>query len=582
MGQSGLEILSQKAVVLKQRLMNHADEVLPAMIDHFGIKPKYVVFLSISDTTSRALVFTGTAGSLEGSWLHALNKCKTFLKAHPSWEPFWVKADLVNKVEACTYEEAMNEYATTRSNYVRTGLAFDKHFMLAFLEQEVLANRLINVDAESGCCALHLKNVNQYLKNGRMQPYVLKKIPDQPVFRFSTLSYFADESVHRLHTTGLQINRRDNGPLDGSAVFSLIDQSSRYLASQVGEDGKFVYGYFPCFHKLIPWYNMLRHASTVYSMVEAYEWTRDRELKQAIHLVLNYLCNNGVRSFRGCDGQTLAYIVDMGDEIKLGANAAAILALTKYSSVFGSEFREGLLPALAEGMMAMQDPGSGAFVHVLHASDLSVKEKFRIVYYDGEAAFALMRLYEQDRNPRWLDSVERAFGYFIAADHWKHHDHWLSYCTNELVKVRPQRQYFEFGLRNVSPKLPFILQRDTTYPTFLELLLASYEMAVQLERTGLDDLPFVDPALLLEAIMSRAEHQLNGFFYPEVAMYFKAPADIVGAFYIRHHAFRCRIDDIEHNLSGYCNVYKQFFASGSTRPKPSTAAKEGHWHAQEA
>ena len=48
------------------------------------------------------------------------------------------------------------------------------------------------------------------------------------------------------------------------------------------------------------------------------------------------------------------------------------------------------------------------------------------------------------------------------------------------------------------------------------------------------------------------------FFYPEIAMYMARPDKILHAFYVRHDRFRVRIDDQEHNLSGYIAYVKDF------------------------
>ena len=39
---------------------------------------------------------------------------------------------------------------------------------------------------------------------------------------------------------------------------------------------------------------------------------------------------------------------------------------------------------------------------------------------------------------------------FIEKKYWQYHDHWLGYCTNELVQINPQDKYFEFGIKNVN------------------------------------------------------------------------------------------------------------------------------------
>ena len=51
---------------------------------------------------------------------------------------------------------------------------------------------------------------------------------------------------------------------------------------------------------------------------------------------------------------------------------------------------------------------------------------------------------------------------------------------------------------------------------------------------------------------------LNGFLYPEIAMYLKAPETVVNSFCVRHHAFRVRIDDVEHFNGGYYAFYNHY------------------------
>jgi len=521
---------------------------------------KLILFFSVSDGESRALVHHVSGSNFSAVWEQAepalLNACG---RTGKPWQ--WLRVDWASAVhEPVSLGQLKQNWKQVKRNYFRCGLSLDADFKTAFTEQELNANACLYGGGEVPHVQLNEKNFQHY-SNSRFGTELKLAFHDESaVWVFETAGLFvSEEGVNVIDASPRNEGRRVLQNLNPDTTRTVIDSASSYLASQVRDSGQFVYGHFPVFGQEIPTYNTLRHASSVYAMLEAWELSKDPQLMEAILRAIDYLLKECIRSYELPGVGTLAFNVETGaNEIKLGASAVAILALVKYEQLTGDQQYRHLLEQLALGIGAMQNQQTGQFVHVLHANDLTLKEAFRIVYYDGEAAFALMRLYGLTQDPRWLFLVKKAFDYFIEAKHWKHHDHWLSYCVNELTLYTQDPRYFKFGVQNVFSYLDFIEQRETTFPTLLELCMAFEQMLTRIQATPalMPLLDGFDVAHFYRAMHHRANYLMNGFFFPEVAMYFKKPNTVVGGFFIRHQAFRVRIDDVEHYLSGLVAYHK--------------------------
>lgn len=522
----------------------------------------YIIFLSIGNKMIRSRVFQEVDSNFNKAFQTVKRKAVQLVQRN-GLDPQWLKVDIVSEVKKVPFEFLEEKIEKTRKNYFRWGISFDPNFRLAFLEQEINGNAMIR-SIKKQPLRLDEKNINHYMKynEGTRFPFMKKLYRNKNVYLFKTTSAFKDRSHEKIHE--LYNGERTNGIRKVTnikeEVVQLIEKSTYYLMNQVKESGQFEYGYFSAFAKRIRTYNILRHSSSLYAMAEGYEVVKDPAILEAIERGLNYLIREAIVYKDDADEKT-AFVVDYANEseIKLGSNATAILAMTKFMEVTQSTKYLEIAQALARGIIHMKLPDEG-FIHVLTYPTFSIKALNRIIYYEGEAIFSLLRLYAIDKDDYWLEEVKKTFDYFIKNDYWKHHDHWLSYAANELTTYETEDKYFIFGLKNCNNRLNFIYHRETTYPTFLELTMAAYKMIGKIKELQKEYLlEYIDEKFLVETINRRVEYQRVGFFYPELAMYMKKPQLILNGFFIRHHSFRVRIDDVEHYLSGYCQ-YLHFFA----------------------
>lgn len=584
------EAYQMKAERLKEKAMEDW------VSQELGLAPAgeagHAVFLSVCDTTERASVFTGTGSTLEEAWEAADTKARTAVGAS-GLEPVWVKADVTYLSETIGTEELKEALSSSRPGYFRYGVAFDPAFETALLEAELNSAEIYvygedEADGEAGeetreenggMSGIDLEYLNAYLEENGRKP--LEALPEEYTV-FQCVGWICEEGspaagqaesgseegeqaeagqtggsqdyvVWQLSGSGLSYGGRQIELVDDACAREMIRSASAFLAEQVQEDGSFLYGIYPSFDEEIEGYNMVRHASTIWSLLCSYRMEPDQALADKIDRTVDYMLDQVVY-----DEEGRAYLYEKtDDEIKLGGSALAVVALTEYMDIFQTETYEEVCKALGEGILSQQDEETGAFYHVLNG-DFTQKEESRTVYYDGEAAFALCRLYGLTEEEKWLDGAERAIGHFIQEDYTQYIDHWVAYSLNEFTKYRPdETEVYVFAMRNALENLDKIYQQETTYPTYLELLMATFEIYERMQENGMivgDDAR----EMLLKVIYARADRMRNGYFYPEYAMYMADPRRVLGSFMVRHERYRVRIDDVQHNIGGYQLYLKDY------------------------
>ncbi|EIX7078195.1 poly(glycerol-phosphate) alpha-glucosyltransferase [Listeria innocua] len=528
-------------------LENKIIDQLTEAEEHATYNGKWHGFLTIGYKNKRATVINFSYLCLA----NLINEMKKSALKNQTEEAISFKMDIAVNYQLENLGEWNRKALKTKKNYYRRGIALNENFKIALMEQEINANAIL-LPGDEGL-AINVENMNRYLIQANKNQAQLNLTIDSSVVTFETVGWFFDgKNIHELETASLDHGRRKVEYLTPEIISTLVENAGEYLAHQVNTTGEFNYGWFACFDKKIKHYNSLRHASTTYSMLEAYELTGNKAILEAATKALTYLEKHFIY-----EKDDMAFLIEPElREVKLGGSAATLLALTKYMHITGTKTYLPLCRKIANAILSLQDE-NGKFTHVLEYPSLEVKDIFRIIYYDGEAVFGLLRLYEIDRDSKWLDAAAKSFNHFIQDKYWQNHDHWLSYCANEITKYIKDEAYYEFGLQNAFDNLPFIYERETTFPTFLELTVATKEMTLRMEAEGQQALLTSYSLENLEkTITKRALYQLNGYFYPELAMYYKNPDRIEGSFFIRHQSFSVRIDDVEHNISGYVRYYQ--------------------------
>ncbi len=202
-------------------------------------------------------------------------------------------------------------------------------------------------------------------------------------------------------------------------------------------------------------YNMPRHSGTTYSLANLTRVLGDGRFASGARRALEYLRSESVPCGPGlCVGR--------GTVVSLGSTALALVAASEYRLATGDSRFDDLMRAWASFLLFMRRD-SGDFHH-LYDRRAGRRLPDVLLYYSGEAAFALAKAYKVFRDDEYRDAAisamdaitswhgrEIPFHFAFTAEHWTcqaawelypapQTGHYLDYCM-AYVKYIGRLQY---------------------------------------------------------------------------------------------------------------------------------------------
>jgi hypothetical protein len=227
--------------------------------------------------------------------------------------------------------------------------------------------------------------------------------------------------------------RVDPARLDPGTLARGVRLGGDYLARAVSPEGRFVYLFDAV--RGVPTdddYNVIRHAGATDALFETYDELRDPRLLVAAGRALGWL-DRALRAGAPLDGVETAYLPTEGNALgPIGGTGLALVAFARHAAVTKSDEHLPRMRAMGR-FLVRQLAADGHFEPYFVGAPQPWSE---VLYYHGEAMLGLARLYEIDRDPRWLEALVRAARHRIETPYAKPRDagrdYWLALALSEL------------------------------------------------------------------------------------------------------------------------------------------------------
>jgi len=371
---------------------------------------------------------------------------------------------------------------------------------------------------------------------------------------------------------------RDDTEPTAERLRAAAKKGGTYLLRHVDAEGQFDYEYFPMGDQVSHGdYSIPRHSGGIWFLAQMFAATHDPAYVETARRAIGWL-ERSVPS--GCDGER-ACIGDDARLVDLGSTALTLTALVDFRQATGDKSRDGWLRRLFEFVLFMQQP-DGDFCHLYHPNDGTRDPQTHLLYYSGEATFALSKLLATDvlderdrarardaldRGLHWLTATQYATlagQFFFLEDHWTcmsvdtgwneldpaRREPYARFC-DEFIAFLGRTQFKEgdaivaaqpdfLGAYGFSPFLP---PHGTPVGSRSETTLST--LSLQKKRGLPSSVTDVTRKQIERGMRFLLAHQLDD----DSSWLAVDPEKVRGAFYMSDVARRIRVDFVQHACS---------------------------------
>jgi hypothetical protein len=352
--------------------------------------------------------------------------------------------------------------------------------------------------------------------------------------------------------------------VDRATVRQAVIRAADYVLRLIRPDGSFEYIYYPLENTYSPRedYSLPRHAGTTWFLSLAYRVTGERRYLEGARRAIDYLGRNAVP--HECQNTPYACIGNAAEMGDLGSSALGIVAIAQYQQATGDTRFESLARRLGELLLWMQKP-NGDFCHSFTPR---TREKNCIeeqLYYSGEAALGLAKLWQLTHDEKLRAPLERALDFltgenydFFLGQFFIGEDHWTCIAAEAAFEAVNKAQYADFcyafarlnaraqvqrgeglmdDLYGVFAVTPFFSPHNTPAGSRTESNVSTYLLGVKRGEPKAD---------ILRSIRLTMRYLVDQQLRPESSYLFRKPELALGGMMQTPQRSHIRIDFVQH------------------------------------